>query len=383
MSPRDPDFLQECHTLKCAIERHATLDGLRGSAEWATLEPRLRALLGTVRRHAAQRPPDPPAEPERIKAVHWNIEHGNWYAQVEAALLGRPELARADLVLFNEIDLGMARAGNRDVAADLAATLGLHAVWAPFFLETTRGRDDDLSTAGAAENQESLFGAALLSRWPIGEVRVVELPSPERYQFDVERMYGRHVAIVAEILRPEGAFVAASAHLDVHGTRAFRAQQMRLVLDTLRDERRPIVVAGDFNSHTFDRGRAWDPFLGAAVLMGAPTPALQARLLRPDRGASREWVFDVLRAQGFEWERWADFAPTLQVRFSRLDELNAFPRLLQHFAHTALQWAERRGQLRLDWFAGRGWKGGHGITARGLDGPGNASDHAPIAAWFE
>ena len=42
-------------------------------------------------------------------------------------------------------------------------------------------------------------GNALLSRWPIGETRIVELPSPEREQFDLERMYGRHIALVAEI----------------------------------------------------------------------------------------------------------------------------------------------------------------------------------------
>jgi hypothetical protein len=44
--------------------------------------------------------------------------------------------------------------------------------------------------------------------------------------------------------------------------------------------------------------------------------------------------------------------------------------------------AERRARLRLDWFAGRGWHGGHGSTVPGLDGPGLASDHAPLVAEF-
>jgi hypothetical protein len=47
-----------------------------------------------------------------------------------------------------------------------------------------------------------------------------------------------------------------------------------------------------------------------------------------------------------------------------------------------LAWAERRAALRLDWFAGRGWAGGHGITVQGVSGPGKASDHAPIVAEF-
>ena len=128
-----------------------------------------------------------------MRAVHWNLEHGNEYAQIERALLTHPELRDADLVLLNEADLGMARSGNRDVAADLARALGLHGVFAALFLELTPGRDDDLRFAARRENQESLFGVAILSRWPIIEARIVDLPSPERIQFDVERMVGRHV----------------------------------------------------------------------------------------------------------------------------------------------------------------------------------------------
>ena len=154
------------------------------------------------------REPEPPADPARVRAVHWNIEHGNWYARVETALSTHPRLAGADLVTLNEVDLGMARADNRDVAADLATALGLHGAWGPLFLETTPGRDDDGQTAAGRQNQESLFGLALLSRWPIGATRMVELPSPERYVFDRQRMYGRHIALVADIERPGAPFVA-------------------------------------------------------------------------------------------------------------------------------------------------------------------------------
>ena len=183
-----------------------------------------------------------------MKAVHWNIEHGNWYDRVERALVEHPELCDADVYLFNEIDFGMARAGNRDVTGDLSRALGLFGVWAPLFLETTVGRDDDAHTANGRPNQESLFGLAILSRWPIGEVRVLDLPSPEAYQFDLERMVGRHIALIAEIQRPEGAFLAVSAHLEVHRTRAHRAVQMRTIMRALAGERRPVILGGDFNS---------------------------------------------------------------------------------------------------------------------------------------
>ena len=378
--PRDGALLAECAALKQALERHPTLRSLWTSAEWPDLERRLGALLTTVHRYRPASDPGPPRDPGQVRAVHWNIEHGNWYPRVESALLAHPDLREADVLFFNEIDLGMARAGNRDVAGDLCASLQRHGVYLPLFLETTIGRDDDASTAGGQPNQESLFGIAILSRWPIGEVRAVDLPSPVRHQFEGERMYGRHAALVAEILRPGAPFVAVAAHLEVHRTRAERDQQVRTALAALNGERRPILFAGDFNTHTFDRGRPWDPLFGAAVLMLAPSAVLNRRLLFPDRGPARERLFDALAGAGFTWEPLVDRAPTLALRFDRLEEVEILFGPLAPAARRALRWAERRGRLRLDWFAARGWSGGRGHTVTGLDGAGQASDHAPIVA---
>lgn len=375
-------LVEESRALKRALDRHRTLAALEASREWPELEPRLRRHIGTIRRHAPAAPPPPAADPAKVRAVHWNIEHGNWYQQVERALTGHSDLAGADLYLFNEIDLGMARADNRDVTADLSRALGLHGVWAPLFMETTPGRDDDPRMAAGRENEEALFGLAILSRWPIGAVRVLDLPSPEAIQFDLERMFGRHIALIALIERPGAPFVAVSAHLEVHRTRAHRAAEMRAIAEALRDERRPVVLAGDFNTHTFDRGLWHSPFTGGASLLTWPGGLLRRRLLHPDRGPFRESLFGVLRAHGFEWERWVDYERTLQLRLDRLDEVNVMPEWVRRAAAPALAWAESRGTLRLDWFAGRGWRGGRGHTVRGLDGRGQASDHAPIVAEF-
>ena len=375
---RDPGLVAECQAISRAVSPFATISALRSSRVWQDIEPRLRRVLGDVRRYEPVTPPPPSTDPDRIKAVHWNIEHGNWYDQVECALRTNDELRDADLFLFNEIDFGMARAGNRDVTGDLASALGLYGVWAPLFLETTPGRDDDARMAGGRANQEALFGIGLLSRWPIAELRIVELPSPEEYQFDLERMLGRHVGLIVTVERPQGRFVAVSAHLEVHRTRAQRAAQMRALLAALADERLPVLIAGDFNTHTFDRGRAWDPVLGAWVLMFASDRALEHRLLFPDHGPTREPLFDELKHAGFEWDKLVDRTPTLQLRFDRIDELRAFPDFVQRAVRGALAWAERRGRLRLDWFAERGFSGGRGYTVPGFNGHGRASDHAPI-----
>jgi endonuclease/exonuclease/phosphatase family metal-dependent hydrolase len=377
---RDPSLLSECRALQRAVASHPTLESLESSPEWPRLGARLEALLRAVRRFSPANAPAPPAAPDRVKLVQWNIEHGNWYPQVERALLERPELAGADVITFDEIDLGCARAGNRDVAFDLAAALGLHAAWVPLFLETTRGRDDDLRMAGGRENEEGLFGLAVLSRWPIGETRIVELPSPRRLQFELERMIGRHVALVTEVLRPGAPFVVVAAHLEVHRTRAHRADQMRVIMGALAKEQRPIAIAGDFNTHTFDRGLWHSALHGASALVLLPGPLLRERLLHPDRGFAHEPLFNELRRAGFAWAPFVDFAPTLQLRYDRLEELQFLPGPMHATAERVVGWAVRRGALRLDWICGRGWSGGSGLTVHGLDGRDLASDHAPIVA---
>lgn len=378
---RDEQLLADCRALIATVRDVPSLAALRARADRADLERRIASVLGVVRRHAPARPPEPPADPGRVRAIHWNIEHGNRYLEIARALVAHPQLEHADLVFLNEVDLGMARSGNRDVAGDLAAALGLHGVWAPQFLETTPGRDDEAGHAGASENRESLFGIALLSRWPVSDVRVVELPGPESLHFDRERMVGRQVALVATIERPGAPFLAVNLHLSVHGARTERAAQMRAILDSLRREERPVALAGDFNSHTFDRGRWWSPVAGAFTLL-QPTVPLRRRLLWPDQGSHREPLFDALREANFAWQRFVDRAPTLALRFSRLAELRTFAGRAVTLAGPLFVWMERRAQLKLDWFAGRGWRDGRGATVRGLDGPDGASDHAPIVASF-
>lgn len=376
----DLELLNECRALVRAVTPFATIEALHGSHAWRELGPRFDALLHHVRRYGVIGRPEAPRHPDSVRVVQWNIEHGNWFEQVEHAFLTRAELAAPDVVTLDEVDLGCARAGNRDVTADLARALNLHAAWAPLFLETTVGRDDDPVTAAGRENEEGLFGIAVLSRWPIGEVRVVDLPSPQKLQFDLERMVGRHCALVAEILRPEGAFVAVAAHLEVHRTREHRAAQVRVIADALARERRPVVLAGDFNTHTFDRGLWHSALHGASALMLMPGPALKTRLLHPDRGFAHEPLFDVLREAGFVWNDYRDDQPSLLLREDRLEEAQSLPGPLRHVARRVLEWAIHRGTLRLDWICGRGWRSGRGHTVRGLDGPGKASDHAPIVA---
>jgi len=380
-TPRDPALVAEAHALCAAFADFPTLATLQAAPEWPAWSARLTSLLATVRRHEPARTVDAPAS-NTMRIAHWNIEHGNRFDAIAEALATHPSLVDADLVTLNEVDLGMARSGNRDVAGELAARLGHHAVWAPLFLEGTRGRDDDALTAVAEPNHESLFGLAVLSRWPLGEVRVLPLPGPEHALFDRERMLGRFIALVVEVRHPVTPFVAVTAHLEVHRTRAHRAIQMRHVLASLVNETRPIVLSGDWNTHTFDRGTPGAVTSAAWPLLAWPDRALVERFTRPDRGRHAEPLFAELAAAGFAWAPHHDAEPTLDMRFGRLGEVHAMPAPLRAFVTRGLERIERRARLRLDWIATRGFDSADPApaTVRGLDGPGRASDHAPITA---
>jgi endonuclease/exonuclease/phosphatase family metal-dependent hydrolase len=380
--PAPGDAVAEARALREALRRHATLEALRADPAWPELEARLSALLAPVRLWSPEHARGPARSGATVRVGHWNLEHGNRFDAIARALETHPSLAGADLVTLNEVDLGMARSGNRDVARELASRLGLHAAWGALFLESTRGRDDDALTAAPHDNAESLFGLAMLSRWPLANARLIPLPGPERLLFERERMAGRFVALVCDVAHPTRPFVAATVHLEVHRTRAHRAAQMRRVLESLRGETRPVVIAGDWNTHTFDRGEAHATLEAALALLAWPGRSLAARLTRPDRGRHRERVFDELAHAGFHWDRYADRSPTLGLRFERLGEVHALPQPLRMLASRGLAWAERRARLRLDWIAARGFRddAGSGETIVGLDGPGRASDHAPIVA---
>jgi len=169
-------------------------------------------------------------------------------------------------------------------------------------------------------------------------------------------------------------------HLEVHRRREDRAAQVRVLLEALRGATRPLILGGDFNSSTFERGRWRDALAGAVVLACWPGGLLRRRLQWPDRGRTREPLFDALRDSGLEWERFCDRQPTLDLRLGRLPEARGA--LASTLPRPIRSWMERRAHLRLDWLAGRGWSAGRGYTVRGLDGPGRASDHAPLVAEF-
>jgi len=119
----------------------------------------------------------------------------------------------------------------RDVANELAATLGMHAV-----------RTDPVMWNGES------FGNAVLARWPVE--RIASLPLP-----DADGQPGHRRVIAASVATPWGAWPIASTHLDHRfDASATRQLQIRRLLELGIEWRGdpaadlPLIVGADLNA---------------------------------------------------------------------------------------------------------------------------------------
>jgi endonuclease/exonuclease/phosphatase family metal-dependent hydrolase len=182
------------------------------------------------------------AEPP-ITVITWNIQRG----LAIDVWLGAIALREADVLLLCEVDDGMARSGNADVAASLARGLGMHYAFAPEYLELTSGdRGERIRTRGQ-HDRKGLHGNAILSRWPLRDVR--RAPLPERFDWSrsYERRHGERLALIATVDLPRGPLALVSTHLEAFTTPAGRADQMRSLLAALPSSG-PAIIGGDLNT---------------------------------------------------------------------------------------------------------------------------------------
>ena len=138
MSPRKPGFVplsQETeltHDLRANLDYLAAIDRrrtLERDTRYRRLRPELDRVLNGFEWSLSERPP---AQDGRLRAVAWNVERGKRFSGVMTTLTGHPELRGADLVLLNEVDIGMGRSGNLNIPRELARALGHDYVYCNF-----------------------------------------------------------------------------------------------------------------------------------------------------------------------------------------------------------------------------------------------------------
>lgn len=299
--------------------------------------------------------PVQPASKARYRFVAWNLERGIRLDGQLQALRTHPYLSQADVLLLTETDLGMARSANRHVAATLARELGFHYAFGACYLNLAKGAGEEQDVAG--ENELGLHGNALLSRYPLRNVRLIRLENGIDKMARREKRIGSQVAVAAEVVFPNLTVTTVVVHLDANSTQRHRQRQMATILDALPPEG-PVLIGGDWNTTTFDSSTAFRAIMGywLRVLLG-PGRVIRNHFLHPDRWFERG-LFRLLEKRGFDYR-----APnvlgeyTIYYEFDNQRTYRGLAEWVPGWCFPFIRWALRhhggRCPLKLDWFATR------------------------------
>ena len=131
------------------------------------------------------------------RVVFWNAERLKYF-EPSAELV---EGACADIVLLCEVDVGMARSGNRHTVVDLATRLGTGYAFGVEFVELGLGDARERGWYARQSNLSGLHGGAILSPHQLLRPALARLETTGRWfdgQFGERRVGGR-IALLAEI----------------------------------------------------------------------------------------------------------------------------------------------------------------------------------------
>jgi endonuclease/exonuclease/phosphatase family metal-dependent hydrolase len=204
-------------------------------------------------------------------------------------------LRRSDVLILNEVDDGVTRTDYRDIARELALALHMNYAYGVEFLEVDplnlglekvemddKAAQEDIQKSFEPDKKRylGLHGTAVLSRYPIRNATVRPLPVAhdwyngekkeisklesgkrsfanlafmERITREVRR--GGRMALFVELAVPEsttGVVTVVATHLENKSKPEGRREQMQQILDWLKTDTNPVILAGDMNTTATD-----------------------------------------------------------------------------------------------------------------------------------
>lgn len=247
-------------------------------------------------RFAIERKPQGPRGSIRI--VSWNIECGLQFS----GILDFLRTANADLILLQEVDLSAPRTQHRDVALEIAQSLGLNYTFGKEFQELGAG----------SKASPAYHGLATLSSWPLSGGRIIRFHrqsnfwEPRWYLPQIkllQRRLGGRITLVTEALIRGQKIVTYNLHLESRGKDDLRVKQLRQALGdaTQYMESSLVILGGDFNLNIGDGGAVAvlteAGFHDAVRLPELPTTAARVPF-RPARHIDCIYVSEAVRSEG-------------------------------------------------------------------------------------
>ncbi|MBI2982203.1 MAG: endonuclease/exonuclease/phosphatase family protein, partial [Deltaproteobacteria bacterium] len=267
MEPITSSLLHDLHPQILKLREFHSTESLEKSPVFQSVRDRIARLLSSYDLvHQVSTVPQP--EPF-YRSVAWNIERGMRFEAILHYLKSHPLLSTADILLITEADMGMARSGNRDVAAEIARALRMNYFFAPSYLNLSKGAGIEQEFAG--ENSLGIAGNAVLSRYPLSDPRIVPLPNAHDKMRGREKRVGSQSAPVVKVHLPNAFLAVSAVHLDVRSTQGHRIVQLEKVTEAIRGMGDgPALVGGDWNTSTYDAHSALSSIIGfwIRVFMG-------------------------------------------------------------------------------------------------------------------
>ncbi len=374
---------QLTHTLGPALEHLASIKRRRRLRR----DPLYREVRGEVDRildgfewRLSDREP---GDGQCVRAVAWNVERGKRLSGIISTLGEHPELRDADLVMLNEVDIGMGRTGNTNVPRAVAEALGYDYVYANQELVLSPG--DAFERDHGVPNTLALHGIALLTRLPVTRISAVRVPEFRDKFHASEKRLGTKRALVCEVTLAQGPLTVVVSHLDPFASPRHRGRQMRRILhhvDALGNSR--VLLGGDLNTNTWDLGSKVGLFANLAhklTRFGFDGTIRQG--MSPERVFERS-TFAAMRRAGLVVDGFNDRSRGTIYYDMNDPELRDWteiyvPKPVQNYLDRNLVRWGGVVPLRVDWMAGRELTPlSAAVVERPKDGRHPISDHNPL-----
>ncbi len=252
-----------------------------------------------------RRPAEAPKD--EIVVCAYNVERGLRLADQLSAFQGDAGMPSLDVLLISEADRGCTRSGNRNVAREYARALGMCYVYGVEFIELPR-----FWGPGGAVRRPCEHGNAILSRFPLGNVRLIRHQRTRSWHSAVQRVLrvgeprlGGRVALAADVRIGERTLRVYSVHFESGGgSGGLRESQAQELIDDAADLPGDVVIGGDMNVSRYlgDGGdeRPLEPATGA--LLQAGYQDAHAALPPRDRATSDSGVaIDLIFGRGLSF----------------------------------------------------------------------------------
>jgi endonuclease/exonuclease/phosphatase family metal-dependent hydrolase len=188
---------------------------------------------------------------DEIVVMAYNVERGlNTEAQIDA-LGGDLSIPSPDVILMSEADRGCERTGCRNTAREWARALSMNYVYGVEFVELPRWWSPG---GGGPLRRRCEHGNAILSRYPLGNVRLIRYAVNRSWHSWWQRLLrvgqprlGGRMAMSADVKVGKRYLRVYSVHFESKGSQVYRpAQAAELARDGLSSPH-GAVIGGDMN----------------------------------------------------------------------------------------------------------------------------------------